>query len=106
MATTIYCIEDINDLKYVGSTTCELRFRLSGHKRDAKVNKGCSSSKLNLYNCIIYPLEVCERPLSKERERYWIDRLDSVNVYKLNGRDLEMKRKRDRERMRRIRAGL
>lgn len=76
----IYCIEDINDLKYVGSTKQTLNRRLSGHK----YLRDCSSSKLNLFNCIIYPLEQCEESERKDRERYWINKIDCVNVIKLN----------------------
>ncbi len=77
----IYCIEDINDLKYVGKTVRKLSKRLHGHK---DLNTGCSSAKLNLYNCIIYKLEECEEEVSKERERYWINKIDCVNIMKYN----------------------
>jgi len=77
---TIYCIEDINDLKYVGSTKTSLARRLASHKN----NKGCSSSKLNLYNCIIYPLETCSESDRYEREEYWMDKIDCVNKNKCN----------------------
>jgi len=77
--TTIYCIEDINDLKYVGSTINKLNMRLSQHRRDKKMNKGCSSSKLNLENCIIYELETCDESDRFEREKYWIHKIDCVN---------------------------
>ena len=43
----IYCIEDINDLKYVGSTKQTLEKRLSGHRADKYREKSYSSSKLN-----------------------------------------------------------
>ena len=84
MTVKIYCIEDINDLKYVGSTTRELRKRLWDHIGDKKRNSTCSSKELNLYNCIIYELESCHQNQRKERERYWIDKIDCVNVIKLN----------------------
>ena len=74
----IYCIEDINDLKYVGSTIMKLNLRLSSHKS----NKDCSSRKLNLYNSIIYTLEECDEDIRKEREQYWINKIDCVNLYK------------------------
>ena len=82
----IYCIEDINDLKYVGKTNRKLHDRWRRHVSD-KYNPnahGPSSSKLNLLNSIIYPLEECEEEVSKERERYWINKLDCVNENKLH----------------------
>ena len=87
---TIYCIEDCNSLKYVGSTKQKLNRRLSRHKSDKKRNHWCSSSKLDLDNCKIYSLEtdVSEKD-KKERERYWINHIDCVNKYKLNGRNKE-----------------
>ena len=75
----IYCIEDINDLKYVGKTKQNLSDRFHKHKSDYRSGKNCSSCKLNLYNCIIYPLEECEEDLVKEKEQYWIDNIDCVN---------------------------
>ena len=76
---TIYCIEDINDLRYVGQTRNKLSIRLSKH-RSVKYNaKNCSSKKLHL--------EVCADFISIQRERYWINKLNSVNDKKLNGMD-------------------
>ena len=75
----IYCIEDINDLKYVGKTKQKLSDRLTDHISDKRNNVFVSSSKLNLYNCIIYTLEECEKDLVKEKEQYWIDNIDCVN---------------------------
>ena len=81
---TIYCIEDINDLKYVGSTKQKLNQRLSKHKNGKKRNNYCSSSKLNLDNCKIYSLESCNESNRKERERYYINNINCVNTLKLN----------------------
>ena len=95
----IYCIEDINDLKYVGSTKQKLYERLNGHKWDEQRGKKCSSRKLNLYNSIIYQLEECVKDQRKERERYWINKIDCVNKKKLNGRDKEKQKEYMKEYM-------
>jgi len=76
---TIYCIEDINDLKYVGSTTRPLNIRLTQHRSDKRRQKYYTSSKLNLEYCIIYSLEECDEENKKQREQYWIDEIDCVN---------------------------
>jgi len=80
----IYAIEDINDVIYVGSTIQKLSIRLSVHRAHKRHKKYCSSSKLNLDYCIIYELEKCEEKDRKEKEEYWINKLESVNDYKLN----------------------
>tara|TARA_R100000734_G_C3265606_1_gene63016 strand:- start:76 stop:522 length:447 start_codon:yes stop_codon:yes gene_type:complete len=122
---SIYCIEDINDNKYVGSTKQKyLAGRLSKHRYDKSVNHYCSSSKLNLDYCIIYELEKCNEEDRKEREQYWKDNTDCVNEknilfndkeynkeYQKNNREkintkqreyrknnIEERRKKDRER--------
>ena len=81
---TIYCIEDINDYCYVGSTKQELVKRLDQHRYRKRVNGVCSSKQLNLDYCIIYPLETCTEEESYEREKYWINHLNCVNIYKFN----------------------
>ena len=81
---SIYKIEDINDLAYVGSTGQTLNARLSGHRGDKKNGRYCSSSKLNLDNCIITLLEECSKEERKQREKYWINHLDTVNDRKLD----------------------
>jgi len=80
MSCKIYCIEDINGLKYVGSTIQKLYQRLSAHKS----HKNCSSIKLDLDNCKIYQLEECDVSHRLEREKYWINHNDCVNKYKYN----------------------
>ncbi len=81
----IYCIEDINGLKYVGSTKRNMHVRFRQHYNHKKMNTStCSSKKLDLLNCEIYELEWCEDSNRKERESYWINKLDCVNILKLN----------------------
>ena len=80
MSCQIYCIEDCNQLKYVGSTTTSLKQRLYGHKYEKKKDKCCSSKKLDLDNCKIYQLEECDDCDRRIKEQYWIDRVDCVNI--------------------------
>ena len=98
MSCKIYCIEDCNGLKYVGSTTQKyLSDRLSQH-RYYKKNQDkhrYSSCKLDLHNCKIYKLEECDISHRKERERYWINNTDSVNELKLNFDINDKGKKRD-----------
>ena len=79
----IYCIEDINDLKYVGKTKMKLSVRLSKHRQNKRLDRRCSSKLLNLENCIIYELD------PKYDERYWINKIDCVNKKKLNGVNMD-----------------
>ena len=81
---SIYLIEDCDGLKYVGSTTQKLNKRFNNHKSHKKKGHYCSSSKLNLENCIITQLEQCNPEQRTERERYWINEIDCVNQRKLN----------------------
>jgi len=91
----IYCIEDINGKKYVGSTKQHyLCNRLSGHRQNKKNNKkDISSYELDLDNCKIYLLEECDDEKRKERESYYINKIDCVNKYKLNFNVKEYRKK-------------
>ena len=84
MSCNIYCIEDINGLKYVGSTILTLERRLNNHIADKKRERGCSSCHLDLDNCKIYQLEECDISHRKQREKYWINNTDCVNIVKYN----------------------
>ena len=83
MIYKIYLITDCHNKNYVGVTKLTLKRRLQLHKRDEK-KKNCSSYKLNLDDCKIELLEECTEEDSKERERYWINNIDCVNINKLN----------------------
>ena len=86
----IYLLEDINDNRYVGSTgELDLNKRLSTHRRDKKISKGCSSAALNLSYATMLFLEECDNNLEtrRERESYWISQYpDAVNKFKLKGK--------------------
>jgi hypothetical protein len=75
MLVKIYCIEDCNGLKYIGSTKSKLNKRLSHHRS----HNQCMSRELNLDDCKIYTLEECEEEDRKVREQYWIDHIECVN---------------------------
>ena len=90
---SIYAIEDINDLIYIGSTKHKLNTRLTEHRYSKRHNRQCSSSKLNLDYCIIYSLEECDEKDRKEREKYWINKIDCVNEHKGNYNHLEYRKK-------------
>jgi len=75
----IYLIEDINGLKYVGSTCKTLKQRLENH-RTSKKRKKFSSHKLDLDNCEISVIEECSEDIRKERENYHIQNTDCVNI--------------------------
>jgi len=85
---SIYLLEDINDLQYIGSTAQRnLYERLSTHKRDKKVQKGCSSAQLNLNYASMTLLEKCPNNAEdrKEKERYWIKQYPKcVNTKRLD----------------------
>jgi|11_taG_2_1085331.scaffolds.fasta_scaffold58821_1 predicted GIY-YIG superfamily endonuclease len=79
----IYLLEDINDLKYVGSTGEKyLNSRLATHRRDKKIGQSCSSSKLNLYYSSMTLLEEVSAEDRYKREKYWINEIDCVNTIK------------------------
>ena len=88
---TIYCIEDINGLKYVGSTKQKLNQRFRGHK----CNKTCSSKLLDLENSKIYSLEECKESNRREREQHHINNTECVNKYKLNFNSKEYQKQYD-----------
>jgi hypothetical protein len=73
---TIYCIEDLNGLKYIGSTKQTLHQRLYNHR----CHCNCSSRLLDLDNCKIYSLEECTEENRNVREQYWIDNTECVNM--------------------------
>jgi len=79
----IYCIEDINGLKYVGRTKLKLNRRLSKHKSNKKRNLGCSSEKLDLDKCTISCIDIADsKKEAHELEEFYINSIDCVNHHK------------------------
>jgi len=87
MKIRIYCIEDINGLKYVGSTKETIRRRLVRHKskkRSKTDTKRTTSRYLDLDNSNIYLLEECDENNRREREQFHILNTKCVNLVKSN----------------------
>lgn len=80
---SVYKITDCNGLNYIGTTTQKLSCRISGHRYAKKNDKrfNCSSSQLNLDDCHVTLLETCDDENRKNREQYWIDNFECVNIY-------------------------
>ena len=69
----------IKSFKYVGSTAETLNRRLSNHKADKKLHRNTSSRELDLLNCSIKTIDMCDENNRIKKEKYWINKLDSVN---------------------------
>ena len=81
----IYKIEDCNGLIYIGKTIQNVNDRFIKHKSNKKIKiTDCSSHKLDLFNSSVTILEdnITEED-SFEKERYYINSFDCVNVCKL-----------------------
>ena len=81
----IYKIEDCNGLIYIGKTIQNVNDRFIKHKSNKKLQiTDCSSHKLDLFNSSVTILEdsITEKD-SFEKERYYINSIDCVNVCKL-----------------------
>jgi len=78
----VYLIRDIHGLKYVGITKLSLKKRLQNHESCKRTGIYCSSHKLDFTCCKISILEddITEEN-KREREQYWIDKIDCVNDY-------------------------
>jgi group I intron endonuclease len=98
--TLIYKILDnTNGDIYVGSTSQKINNRMKNHRADAKRNNHCSSKKIinnNDYEVII--IEECDEENRKEREQYWIDNSDCINIRNATFNKKEFMKKWDGER--------
>jgi len=77
----IYCIEDIDQLKYIGVTREKNLLNQVSRQRYYKKNKiqETASWNLDLDNCKIYKLEECEKNERYLRHQYWVDNSECVN---------------------------
>ncbi len=75
----IYCIIDINGLKYVGKTYRTLKQRFKEHRYDKK-RKHASSSNLDLDNSKIILLCKCNECDAQKYEQYFKDHIKCVNI--------------------------
>ena len=78
--TQIYkIIDNTNGNIYVGSTNQKICHRMSNHK-NPNHNKCISKEiiKNNDYQVIV--IEECDEKIRNEREQYWIDNLDCINI--------------------------
>ena len=83
----IYKITDCNRLCYIGSTKQTVEQRLTDHRyhknNKCKTKRPCSSCQLDLENCQIEVLETCDNEIRYEREGYWIQNTECVNIVKM-----------------------
>jgi hypothetical protein len=107
---TIYLLEDINDNRYIGSTSEKnINDRLNTHRRDEREhllgirNRNCSSMKLNLYECIIIPLLECNNDwdIRRKWESYFMNNVypECVNDRRFETLDRKEYYKKNKERI-------
>jgi hypothetical protein len=107
---TIYLLEDINDNRYIGSTSEKnINDRLNTHRRDEREhllgirNRNCSSMKLDLYHCNIIPLLECNNDWDRRRkwESYFMNYVypECVNNKRFKTMDKKQYYKDNKERI-------
>lgn len=97
---SIYCIEDVNGLKYIGRTRDKKGIinRLYNHRSDKNQSKGCSSQLLDLDNCKITCIDTCEtNEESLKLEKHYMNSIDCVNKQKGNFNPKEYKKQYDQK---------
>ena len=77
----IYLLENSSGQKYVGKTTTSLKQRFTSHLCPSNQT---SSKLMEPKPNKITLLEECDDCISFERERYWINNYDTINILKLN----------------------
>tara|TARA_R110002153_G_C12989379_1_gene463703 strand:- start:39 stop:473 length:435 start_codon:yes stop_codon:yes gene_type:complete len=77
----IYLLENSSGQKYVGKTTTSLKQRFCCHLCPSN---DTSSKLMDPEPNKITLLEDCEDCISFERERYWINQYDTINILRLD----------------------
>ena len=80
---TIYGLKcNKTNMLYIGSTKNTISERFKIHKYNAKHNTGhCVCQEIiNNNDYIIYEIEKCEENMRYEKEQYWIDNTDNINI--------------------------
>ena len=94
----IYCIEDINGLRYIGRTADKrgLNSRYNNHKINKKTGGKCSSSKLDLEKSTITLIDTCEtKKESIDLEWFYMNTSECVNIQRGNYNQKDYKKEYD-----------
>ena len=94
----IYCIEDINGLRYIGRTADKrgLNSRYYNHKNNKRNGVKCSSSKLDLENSTITVIDTCDTTKeSIDLEWFYINTSECVNIHTGNYNHKDYKKEYD-----------
>lgn len=82
----IYKIENkVNGLMYIGNTSFSIEKRWKEHCHDAKTERCCrrplykAMNEYGIDNFRISIIECCDNSISDEREKYWINELNTFN---------------------------
>ena len=88
----ISCSAENCHLKYIGFTTTMLNKRLAGHRANIlSGTEGCIMLEHftkfhNICDMIIKPIDVCDGKVLRDREKFWMQELNSIYPYGLNSR--------------------
>ena len=88
----ISCSVENCHLKNIGFTTTMLNKRLAGHRANIlNGTEGCImldhfTKFHNICDMVIKPIDICDAKVLRDREKYWMQKLNSIYPYGLNSR--------------------
>ena len=88
----ISCKQNDCHMHYVGYTTTKLNKRLSGHRAniingtEGKIMLEHFTKHHQICDMVIKPIDICDKELLKNREKYWMQELNTIFPYGLNNR--------------------